>query len=135
ARHRADDLVAGHDLGPARRPSVLDRGQAPQVPVHAPARVDAADELLAEKAALRERDRVALQECLLRDRLLVQVVSLPRDTYLDAQGLVRLRPARLHAAGGQPVTSARQGRGRPATAEPSPPGHRGGPADAAADGA
>src|ERR1019366_2542185 len=58
-----------------------------QVPVHVPAGVDAAHELLTDEAALRERHRVTLEERLLGDRGLVDVDAEARDPSLDAKGV------------------------------------------------
>ena len=94
ARERADDLVADDHLGTRDRPVALDRVESAQEPVHVPATVDAAHELLAEEAALGERDRIELELGLLRNRLVVDVDGLERDAPLDAERLERLRPDR-----------------------------------------
>src|SRR5207302_6886345 len=86
ARDGADLFPAG-DHGRTTRNRCV-RAQTAQQTVDVTAGVDPAHELLAQEATLGERDRVALEEGLLRDRRLVDVETLTGNTGFDAHRLV-----------------------------------------------
>ena len=97
-------------------PSPVDPQSTPQQPVHVTPGVDAADQLLAEEAALGERDGVELQEGLLGDRPLVDVEPLAGDA--------GPHPGRL--VGGQPGgAEPRRRQRRPQPGQLRRPGRRG----------
>src|SRR4029079_16570764 len=87
ARERADDLVAGDDVGRDRGRHAGVEAHPAQEAVDVAAGVDAAHELLAEEAALGERDGVELEERLLRDGRVVDVDAEARHAVLDARRL------------------------------------------------
>ena len=90
--------------------------QPAQQPVHVAAAVDAAHQLLAEEATLRERDRVALEERFLRDRRLVDVVALAGNARLDAQAS---RTRRRRSRDGARVHAGAERRARPIDGSPN----------------
>ena len=119
ARDRPDRLVAVDELGTARRPRTVEQLEAAQQPVDVTPGVDAAHELLAQEAALRERHRVALEERFLRDRLVVEVEALARDTLLDPQGLVRVVSAAVgHTRRTQGFADCDEASAGPTTSKP-----------------
>ena len=85
--------------------------------------VDAADELLAEEAALGERDRVELEERLLRDRRLVDVDALHAGCRPSMRSASNRLVGDRHPGGAQRRRGSRRGAAAPMTSTPSSDDH------------